>query len=128
MSQIKPRILTGDTPTGRLHLGHWVGSLENRLALQSQYDCYFIIANVHAFTNPERAQNPADIRQSVFDITLDYLAAGIDPSLSTIFIQSEIPAIAELSWYLAMLIPFNRVMRNPTIKDELRDKGLMGFS
>src|SRR3954465_1622282 len=103
----KPRILTGDTPTGRLHLGHWVGSLENRLALQSQYDCYFIIANVHAFTNPERAQNPPDIptpeppqtppdtRQSVFDITLDYLAAGIDPNLSTIFIQSEIPAIAE---------------------------------
>jgi len=120
----RQRILTGDTPTGRLHLGHWVGSLENRVALQKEYDCYFIIANVHAFTSPSRAENPADIRQSVMDITLDYLAAGIDPAVSTIFIQSEVPAIAELSWYLAMLIPFNRVMKNPTIKDELRDKGL----
>ncbi len=120
----KPRILTGDTPTGRLHLGHWVGSLENRLALQREYACYFIIANVHAFTSPARAENPAEIRQSVLDIALDYLAVGIDPSVSTIFVQSEVPAIAELSWFLAMLIPFNRVMKNPTIKDELRDKGL----
>ncbi len=120
----KPRILTGDTPTGRLHLGHWVGSLENRVALQREYECYFIIANVHAFTNPSRAENPGDIRQSVLDITLDYLAAGIDPAVSTIFVQSEIPAIAELTFLLAMLIPFSRVMKNPTIKDEIRDKGL----
>jgi tryptophanyl-tRNA synthetase len=123
MSQ-KPRILTGDTPTGRLHLGHYVGSIENRLALQSEYDCYFLIANVHAFTNPERAKNPADIRQSVIDIATDWLAVGIDPAKSTMFIQSEIPAIAELTFLLAMLIPFTRVMKNPTIKDEIRDKGL----
>jgi tryptophanyl-tRNA synthetase len=120
----KPRILTGDTPTGRLHLGHFVGSLENRLALQNDYDCYFLIANDHAFTNPARAANPADIRQSVIDIATDWLAVGIDPTKSKMFIQSEIPAIHALSWMFAMLIPFNRVMKNPTIKDEIRDKGL----
>jgi len=120
----KPRILTGDTPTGRLHLGHYVGSLENRLALQDQYDCYFLIANDHAFTNPARAANPADIRQSVIDIATDWLAVGIDPAKSKMLIQSEIPAIHALSWMFAMLIPFNRVMKNPTIKDEIRDKGL----
>ena len=118
----KPRILTGDTPTGKLHLGHWVGSVENRLAMQDEYDCYFIIANKHAFTT--RAEHPAEIRQSVFDIALDYLAAGIDPAKSTMFIQSEVPAIDELTFFFSMLVPFNRVMRNPTLKDEIRDKGL----
>jgi tryptophanyl-tRNA synthetase len=118
----KPRILTGDTPTGKLHLGHYVGSVENRLSLQDSYDCYFIIANKHAFTT--RADKPADIRQSVIEIATDYLAAGIDPNKSTMFIQSEIPAIDELTFFFAMLLPFNRVMRNPTLKDEIRDKGL----
>lgn len=120
--QHKRRILTGDTPTGKLHLGHYVGSVENRLALQDEYDCYFIIANKHAFTT--RADKPADIRQSVLEIATDYLAAGIDPNKSTMFIQSEVPAIDELTFFFAMLIPFNRVMRNPTLKDEIRDKGL----
>lgn len=73
----RQRLLTGDTPTGKLHLGHWVGSLENRVKLQEEYDCYFIIANIHAFTT--RATQAEDIRQSVIDITLDYLGAGIDP-------------------------------------------------
>ena len=118
----RKRILTGDTPTGRLHLGHYVGSVENRLALQDQYDCYFIIANKHAFTT--RADKPAEIRQSVIDIATDYLAVGIDPNRSTLFIQSEVPAIDELTFFFAMLLPFNRVMRNPTLKDEIRDKGL----
>ena len=120
----KPRILTGDTPTGRLHLGHYVGSIESRLALQDSYECFFLIANDHAFTNPARAANPADIRQSVIDIATDWLAVGIDPAKSVMLIQSEVPAIHALSWIFAMLIPFNRVMRNPTIKDEIRDKGL----
>src|SRR5215213_5701482 len=79
--QAKPRILTGDTPTGKLHLGHYVGSVENRLALQDSYDCYFIIANKHAFTT--RADKPAEIRRSVMEIATDYLAAGIDPNKST---------------------------------------------
>ena len=118
----KKRILTGDTPTGKLHLGHYVGSVENRLALQDEYDCYFLIANKHAFTT--RADQPAEIRQSVIDIAMDWLAVGIDPKKSTMFIQSEVPAIDELTFFLSMLIPFNRVMRNPTLKDEIRDKNL----
>jgi tryptophanyl-tRNA synthetase len=121
-TQHKPKLLTGDTPTGRLHLGHWVGSVENRVTMQADYECYFIIANVHAFTT--RMDKPEDIHQSVIDITLDYLSVGIDPTKSTIFIQSEIPAIAEMTFFFSMLIPYPRLMRNPTIKDEIRDKGL----
>ena len=122
MTTDKPRILTGDTPTGKLHLGHYVGSVENRVALQDAYDCYFIIANKHAFTT--RADRPEEIRQSVIDIATDYLAAGIDPNRATMFVQSEVPAIDELTFFFAMLLPFNVVMKNPTIKDEIRDKGL----
>lgn len=122
MTSKKPRLLTGDTPTGRLHLGHWVGSIENRVALQDEYDCYFIIANVHAFTT--RADRPDEIRQSVIDIATDYLAAGIDPKRSTVFLQSEVPAIADLTFFFSMLISYPRLMRNPTIKDEIRDKKL----
>jgi tryptophanyl-tRNA synthetase len=118
----KSRVLTGDTPTGKLHLGHWVGSIENRLRLQESYDCYFIIANMHAFST--RAHHPDEIRASVIDLTLDYLACGIDPARATIFLQSEIPAIAELTFLFSMLLPYARVMRNPTIKSELRDKNL----
>ena len=118
----RPRLLTGDTPTGKLHLGHWVGSVENRVTLQRDHECYFLIANKHAFTT--RAERPADIRQSVLDIATDYLAAGIDPDRSAMVLQSEVPAIDELTFFFSMLIPFNRVMRNPTLKDEIRDKGL----
>jgi len=122
MTNDKPRILTGDTPTGKLHLGHYVGSIENRLALQDDYDCYFLIANKHAFTT--RADRPEEIRQSVIEIATDYLACGIDPNKATMFIQSEVPAIDELTFFFSMLVPFNRVMRNPTLKDEIRDKEL----
>jgi tryptophanyl-tRNA synthetase len=122
MSSQKPRLVSGDTPTGKLHLGHWVGSVENRVALQNDYDCYFIIANMHAFTT--RMDKPEEIRQSVIDIASDYLAVGIDPKRSTMFIQSEVPAIAELTFLFSMLISYPRLMRNPTIKDEIRDKGL----
>ena len=118
----RPRILTGDTPTGKLHLGHYVGSIENRLALQEQYDCFFLIANKHAFST--RATQPDDIRQSVLDIATDWLAVGIDPQRSAMFVQSEVPAIDELTFFFAMLVPFNVVMKNPTIRDEIRDKGL----
>ncbi len=118
----KPRILTGDTPTGQLHLGHWVGSLENRVKLQDEYECFFLIANMHAFTT--RADKPDEIRRSTLDIVKDWIACGMDPEKSTFVLQTEIPGIAELTWYLAMLLPFNRVMRNPTLKTELEDKGL----
>ena len=118
----RPRILTGDTPTGRLHLGHYVGSIENRLALQQTHDCYFIIANTHALTT--RAEESRAVREDVFQIAMDYLAAGIDPVRSTVFVQSEVPAIAELTWYFAMLLGYGRLMRNPTIKDEIVAKDL----
>lgn len=118
----KPRLLTGDTPTGRLHLGHYVGSLENRLKFLDEYECYFIIANKHAFTT--RADQPDEIRQSVLDVATDWLAVGIDPDRCSMFVQSEVPAIDELTFFFSMLLPFNRVMRNPTLKDEIRDKGL----
>ena len=116
------RVLTGDTPTGRLHLGHYVGSIENRLRLQEEYDCFFLLANMHAFTT--RSEKPADIRADTIEIVKDWLSAGIDPARSKVVLQTEIPAIAELTWYFAMLIPFNRVMNNPTIKTEIETKGL----
>ena len=126
----KPRLLTGDTPTGRLHLGHWVGSLENRVELQNSYDCFFLLANTHAFTT--KLDSAQAIRDHTLEIALDYLAAGIDPNRSTIFIESDIPAIFELTAFFSMLIPMPRLMRNPTIKEEIRDKQLgdsysMGF-
>ena len=85
----KPRILTGDTPTGRLHLGHWVGSVERRVALQDSYDCYFLLANMHAFTT--RFDKAAEIRQDTIEIVKDWLAAGIDPERSTIVLQTRGP-------------------------------------
>ena len=119
----KARILTGDTPTATgLHLGHYVGSLENRLRMQEEYDCYFLIANVHAFTT--LAEKPAEIRANTIGIVKDWLAVGLDPEKSTFVLQSEIPAIAELTFLFAMLIPFNKVMRNPTLKTEIESKGL----
>jgi len=118
----RPRILTGDTPTGRLHLGHYVGSLENRIRLQRDHDCFLLVANVHAFTT--RATEPEAVRRDTIEIVRDSLAAGIDPDLATFVVQSEIPAIAELTFLLAMLIPYSRVMRNPTLKAEITAKQL----
>jgi tryptophanyl-tRNA synthetase len=113
----KKRILTGDRPTGRLHLGHWVGSLQNRVKLQSEYECFFILADLHTLTTrPEKeavAAVPDNIRQSV----LDYLAAGIDPDQASIFVQSAVPETAELNLLLMMLISLPRLERLPSIKD-----------
>tara|TARA_B100000902_G_C27195705_1_gene856364 strand:+ start:157 stop:1203 length:1047 start_codon:yes stop_codon:yes gene_type:complete len=116
------RILTGDTPTGQLHLGHWVGSVKRRTELQSKNECYFLIANLHAFTT--RAQDAQSIYNDCIEITKDYLAMGINPEQVSIVIQSEIPALSELTYIFAMLLPFNRVMRNPTLKEELKIKNL----
>lgn len=118
----RPVILTGDTPTGQLHLGHYVGSVKRRVELQDTHECYFILANMHAYTT--RADRPDEIRRDCLEIVRDYLAMGIDPTKSTVFLQSEIPAIAELTFLFAMLLPFNRVMRNPTLKDEIKVKNL----
>lgn len=118
----KPRLLTGDTPTGSLHIGHYVGTLENRLKLQDTHDCYFILANKHSFTT--HSEHPDRIRENVLAVATDWLAVGIDPAKSSMFIQSEIHEIDELTFYFSMLIPFNRVMRNPTLKEEIITKKL----
>ena len=130
MDSVKPCLLTGDTPTGKLHLGHYVGSIENRVSLQQDYDCFFLIANTHAYST--KSEKSAEVRQSVLDIALDYLSCGIDPQKSTIFVESDVPAIYEFAAWFSMVIPYPRLMRNPTIKDEIRDKELgsnysMGF-
>lgn len=116
------RVLTGDTPTGNLHLGHWVGSVKRRVEMQDTHDCYFLIANMHAFTS--RADEPGEIRTDCIECVRDALAMGIEPSKCSILLQTEVPAIAELTYLFSMLLPYNRVMRNPTLKDELKVKGM----
>jgi len=116
------RVLTGDTPTGNLHLGHWVGSVKRRVQMQDTHECYFLIANMHAFTT--RADKPDEIRRDCIEVARDALCMGIDPGRCAMFLQTEVPAIAELTYLFSMLLPYNRVMRNPTLKDELEVKGL----
>ena len=110
-------ILTGDRPTGKLHLGHYVGSLRRRVQLQNagDYDRMFVfMADVQALT--DNADNPEKIRQNIIEVALDYLAAGLDPEKCTLFIQSQIPELAELTTYLMNLVSVSRVQRNPTVK------------
>lgn len=114
-------VLTGDRPTGPLHLGHYVGSLENRLFLQENNQQYVMIADVQALT--DNFNNPTKVRDSVFEVACDYLAVGIDPNKTTIFIQSAIPAIAELTIFYLNLVTVNRLKRNPTLKAEIQQKG-----
>ncbi|MDH7601148.1 MAG: tryptophan--tRNA ligase [Armatimonadota bacterium] len=118
---MKKRILTGDRPTGKLHLGHYVGSLRNRVKLQYDYDTFLIIADVQALTT--NWEHPERLAQDVRDVATDYLAAGIDPEVATIFIQSMVPAIAELTIFYSMFVPVNVLRHNPTIKTEAKQKG-----
>lgn len=118
---MKKRILTGDRPTGKLHLGHFVGSLANRVKLQDEYDQFILIADVQALT--DNYENPEKVANSVRELVLDYVAAGIDPVKSTIVVQSQISAIAELTVFYMNLVTLNRVLRNPTVKDEIKQKG-----
>src|SRR5574344_1114867 len=114
-------ILTGDRPTGKLHLGHYVGSLRRRVQLQNEgdYDRMFVfMADVQALT--DNADNPEKIRQNIIEVALDYLAAGLDPEKCTLFIQSQIPELSELTTYLMNLITVSRVQRNPTVKTEIK--------
>ncbi|MDD3271776.1 MAG: tryptophan--tRNA ligase [Syntrophomonadaceae bacterium] len=121
MSEGKKRILTGDRPTGSLHLGHYVGSLANRVKLQEEYESYIIIADVQALTTHwEKDEN---LKRDVFQITSDYLAAGLNPDLSTIFIQSMIPEIHELTMYYSMFTSVNVLRHNPTVKSEAAQHG-----
>ncbi|WP_124057392.1 tryptophan--tRNA ligase [Vaginisenegalia massiliensis] len=117
-------MLTGDRPTGRLHLGHYVGSLKNRVQLQNsgEFDQVFImIADQQALT--DNADNPQKIRDHVAEVAMDYLAVGVDPSKATVFLQSDIPEIAELNMYFQNLVTVSRVQRNPTVKAEIQQKG-----
>jgi tryptophanyl-tRNA synthetase len=118
----RSRILSGITPTGKMHLGHWVGAIESWVRLTDEYDCFYLLANKHAFST--RADKPDEIRQSVLDLATDLLACGLTPDRCVLCVQSEIPAIDELTFFFSMLLPFNRVMRNPTLAEEIRDKGL----
>lgn len=118
----KEILLTGDRPTGKLHIGHYIGSLKNRVKLQDSgnYDPYIMIADTQALT--DNARNPEKIRNSLVQVALDYLAVGIDPEKSTIFVQSQIPALFELTAYYMDLVSVARLERNPTVKAEIQQK------
>jgi tryptophanyl-tRNA synthetase len=118
----KQIILTGDRPTGPLHLGHYAGSLRERVRLQHDHTQFVIIADLQALT--DNAGNPEKIRSSILEVALDYLAVGLDPQVTTIFIQSLVPELSELTIYYLNLVTMARLQRNPTVKDEI---GLRGF-
>ena len=121
MSKKSAIVVTGDRPTGRLHLGHYVGSVLNRLSLQETHMLYYMIADMQALT--DHADDPLAIRNSVFELALDNLACGVDPAKATLFIQSAIPEIAEIALYFLNLVTLARLERNPTVKNEMREKG-----
>jgi tryptophanyl-tRNA synthetase len=134
MNTGKPRLLTGDRPTGRLHLGHYVGSLANRVKLQHQYDAFFIIADLHTLTTRPERDRIREIPNFIREIVIDYLAVGIDPNVSTIFVQSAINETYELNLILEMLVSVARLERLPSLKDMARDAhletmpfGLLGY-
>lgn len=116
-------ILTGDRPTGKLHLGHYAGSLRNRVELQNsgKYDMYVFIADMQALT--DNAKNPQKIRDNIIEVALDYLSVGLDPDKTCIFVQSQIPALSELTMYYMNLVSLARLKRNPTIKSEIKLRG-----
>lgn len=116
----KKRILTGDRPTGKLHLGHYVGSLKNRAVLQDSYECYFIIADLHTLTTRPEKENVLSLERNIYDVVLDYLAAGIDPDKSVIFLQSAVVETFELNLILEMLTTVPRLARLPSLKDMAR--------
>ena len=122
-------ILTGDRPTGKLHIGHYVGSLRRRVELQNSglYDKIFVFeADAQALT--DNIENPEKVRQNVIEVALDYLAAGLDPTKTTLFIQSQIPELCELSFYFMDLVSVSRLQRNPTVKTEVQMRGFSGES
>lgn len=118
---MKKRILTGDRPTGKLHLGHYVGSLKNRVRLQHEYDTFLIVADVQALTT--NWESPEQLAHDVREVTKDNLAVGVDPDVATIFVQSMVPQIAELTIFYSMFVPVNVLRHNPTIKTEAEQKG-----
>ena len=130
----RKRILTGDRPTGKLHLGNYVGSLQNRVTLQDEYDSLIIIADLHMLTTELAKDRLAEVSQNIHSLVLDYLAAGIDPERSTIFVQSAVPETSELNLIFEMLVSVPRLERLPSLKDMARDAdlavmpfGLLGY-
>lgn len=115
-------LLTADRPSGKLHLGHYVGSLQNRVELQDDYESYIMVADVQALT--DNFENPELINKSVYEVAKDYFSVGIDPNKATVFIQSQIPEITELTMYYMNLVTLGRLERNPTVKTELAQKGM----
>ena len=118
-------MLTGDRPTGRLHVGHYVGSLKRRVELQNTGDfdeMFVMIADAQALT--DNADNPEKVRQNIIEVALDYLACGLDPEKCTLFIQSQIPQLCELSFYYMNLVTVSRLQRNPTVKSEIQMRNL----
>lgn len=113
-------ILTGDRPSGALHLGHYIGSLSNRVKFQQEYQQYVMIADTQALT--DNYANPQKVRENVIEVALDYLACGIDPTKTVVFIQSRIPQLAELTMYYLNLVTWNRLKHNPTVKTEIKQK------
>lgn len=123
---MKQVVLTGDRPTGKLHLGHYIGSLKRRLELQKNdsYQPFVMIADMQALT--DNAHDPDKIRHSLVEVALDYLSVGLDPAITTIFVQSQIPALSELTMYYMNLVSISRVERNPTVKTEIKQKTFSG--
>lgn len=117
----KKRMLTGDRPTGLLHLGHYMGSVKNRVALQNKYDCYFIIADLHMLTTKPTKEDIMKVRENTHEMVLDYLACGIDPKISTIYLQSACPAVYEMNLIFEMLISLNRLTGLPSLKEMARN-------
>lgn len=120
----KKRILTGDRPTGKLHLGHYVGSLKNRVALQDKFDCYFIIADLHTLTTKPQKEEILALRENIHSMVLDYLACGIDPAKSVIYLQSAVPGVYELNLIFEMLVSVNRLSGLPSIKEMAKNAHL----
>lgn len=118
MTETKKRLLTGDRPTGRLHLGHYVGSIKNRVELQEKYDCYFLIADLHMLTTKPTKEDILNSRENMHQMVLDYLACGIDPSKSTIYLQSAIlPFVSQMNLIFEMMISINRLSGLPSLKE-----------
>ena len=118
---MKPVVLTGDRTTGPLHVGHYAGSLRNRVALQDSHEQFLLLADAQALT--DNGDDPARVRRNVLEVALDYLAVGIDPRKTTICLQSALPALPELTMLYMNLVTVSRLERNPTVKDEIRQRG-----
>ncbi|MGQ0792614.1 MAG: tryptophan--tRNA ligase [Deltaproteobacteria bacterium] len=122
MTEAKPILVTGDRPTGRLHLGHLVGSLRNRVKFQSDFNCFFLVADLHMLTT--HYDRVREVERNVLEMVMDWLSVGMDPEQSTFYVQSQAPAITELYAILAMLCPVPRAERIPTLKEKIHDTGV----